>query len=270
MRIVFIGDIVGRPGRDAVEKHVSAIREKYSPDVIIMNAENSAHGFGLTEEICKDLYGMGADCITTGNHVWDQREMLSYITRDKRVIRAANFPEGTPGQGHYLHQLPDGRKILVIHLLARTFMDPLDCPFKAADQILAKYRLGAAVNAIFVDIHGETTSEKMAMAHYLDGRVSAVIGTHTHVPTADACIYDGGTAYQTDAGMSGNYNSVIGMDKEAPLIKFTKKTPAPARMFPAAGEGTLCGVYVKTDDTTGLSEEIIPLRVGPRLQNSGL
>lgn len=268
MRILFLGDIVGQPGRDAVERHIENLKSKLNPDIIIANAENSAHGFGLTEKIVKGLYEVGVDVITTGNHAWDQREMLSYIERDKNVLRALNYPDGTPGRGSIVKQLTDGRKILVAHVMGRLFMDPLDDPFAAMDTLLQKYNLGSAVNAIFVDIHGETTSEKMAMGQYLDGRVSAVVGTHTHVPTADCQIFSKGTGFQTDAGMCGNYNSVIGMDKDVPIHKFTKKYPAKSRMFPADGQGTLCGTFVKTDDTTGLATSIVPVRIGPRLENT--
>ncbi len=268
MRILFLGDISGKPGRDAIDKYLPKLKEQLDPDVTIINADNAAHGFGTTDKINKELFEIGADCITTGNHVWDQREMLSAINNNKYIIRADNFPEGAPGQGACIITTEKGQKVLVLHLMARLFMEDMDCPFKAADKWLQKYKLGASVNAIFVDFHGEATSEKMAMGHYLDGRVSAVVGTHTHIPTADCQIFPKGTAYQTDAGMCGNYDSVIGVDKEIPIHKFVKKTPGKSRMFPAEGEGTLCGTLVKTDDTTGLATSIIPVRVGPRLENT--
>ena len=265
MKILFIGDIVGEPGRNALSEHMNQLKSSLSPDMIIANAENSAHGFGLTEKICKGLYELGVDCITTGNHVWDQREMLSYIDRDKSVIRAANFPDGAPGQGGCVKTLQNGKKILVLHLMGRLFMDAMDDPFTCADKYLSKYKLGSGIDAIFIDFHAEATSEKMAFAHYVDGRVSGVVGTHTHVPTADAQILEGGTAFQCDAGMTGNYNSVIGMDKKVPVERFVKKVPGKHRMSPAKGEGTVCGVFLQTDDITGLAKEIRPIRIGPRL-----
>lgn len=268
MKFLFLGDISGKSGRQAIAEYLPKVREKLSPDVVIINADNAAHGFGTTEKINNDLLEMGADCITTGNHVFDQREMLSAIGRSPKVIRAANYPEGTAGVGHHVATTDKGKKLLVIHLLGRLFMEPLDCPFQVVDNILKKHTLGGTVQGIFVDMHAEATSEKMAMAQYLDGRVSAVIGTHTHIPTADAQILPNGTAFQTDAGMCGNYNSVIGVDKDVPVHKFVNKTPGKTRMFPAEGPGTLCGTFVQIDDATGKAMSIIPVRVGARLENT--
>ena len=264
MRILYIGDIVGEPGRKALAEYLPQVKEKYDPACVVVNAENSAHGFGFTEKIAREYFDLGVDCLTSGNHVWDQREMLAFITREKRIIRAANYPEKAPGQGHYVHIIPTGQKILIIHVMGRIFMDPLDCPFRAVDKILMKYPLGGGAHAIFVDIHAETTSEKMALAHYLDGRVTAVVGSHTHIPTADAQIFDGGTGYQTDAGMTGNYNSVIGFDPKIPIHKFTTKTPGKTKMFPAKGAGTLCGVITDVNEK-GLCNAIVSLRIGGRL-----
>jgi len=266
MRILFLGDVMGRSGREAVEKHLPILRDKLKPDVVIVNAENAAHGKGLTDKICKDLYKIGVDCVTTGNHIWDQNEIILYIDSDPKLLRPENFPKGTPGRGAYLHDLNDGRKILIVNSMGRLFMEPLDDPFTGINELLKNYRMGKNVNAIFIDFHAETTSEKMAFAHMLDGQVSGVVGTHTHVPTSDAQILPGGTAFQTDAGMSGDYDSVIGVRKDIPIARFTRKMPT-ERMTPADGEGTVCGTFIETDDKTGLAKNISPVVVGPRLRN---
>lgn len=267
MRILFIGDIMGRSGREALAKHLPALKENLTPDVIIANAENAAHGAGINAKICEDLYALGVDCITSGNHVWDQRELILYIDRDPRLLRPANFPPGTPGQGTYLHQLADGRKILIANYMGRLFMDPMDDPFNGINELLKRFSLGKNAQAIFVDFHAEATSEKMSFAHMLDGKVSAVVGTHTHVPTADSQVFPRGTAYQSDAGMTGDYDSVIGVRKEIPITRFSKKMPT-ERLTPADEEGTVCGIFVVTDDNTGLAKNIGPVIAGPRLINS--
>ncbi len=266
MRILFIGDVMGRSGREAVEKHLPALKQKLRPDVTIVNAENAAHGKGITDKICKDLYKLGVDCITTGNHVWDQNEIILYIDSDPKLLRPDNFPKGTPGRGIYLHQLPDGRKILIANYMGRLFMETLDDPFAAAQELLKRHKLGNTVNAIFIDFHAEASSEKMAFGHMLDGQVSAIVGTHTHVPTADAQLFPGRTAFQGDAGMTGDYDSVIGVRKDIPVARFTRKMPT-ERMTPADGEGTLCGTFVETDDNSGLARNISPVVMGPRLRN---
>ncbi len=264
MKIVYLGDLVGRSGRKIVAEKLPEIKERLRPDAIIVNGENAAAGFGITGKIADELFELGVDVISTGNHVWDQRDTKSYINTEPRMIRPINYPEGTPGKGSVIVEDQRGRKILVINAMGRVFMDPLDDPFKAVDMELKKHRLGTTVNFILVDIHAEATSEKMAMGQYLDGRASLVIGTHSHVPTADAQIFDGGTAYQTDAGMCGDYNSVIGMDKKEPISRFTKKLRGD-RYTPALGDGTACGVYVESDDKTGLAKRIEPIRMGSRL-----
>jgi metallophosphoesterase (TIGR00282 family) len=264
MNILLCGDVVGRPGRDAVKAHLPGLRRDLALDVAIVNAENSAHGFGLTEKICGELYEAGADILTTGNHVWDQREIIPYIDRDPRVLRPANFPPGTPGAGSYLHRLNDGRQLLAINLMGRLFMDMLDDPFRAFEDIVAPYALGRDVAAIVVDFHAEATSEKTAFGHFADGRVSAVVGTHTHIPTADHQILVGGTGYISDTGMCGNYDSVIGMQKEVSVRRFVTRVPDKKPQV-AEGEGTLCGVFIVTDDATGLTRRIEPVRVGGRL-----
>ena len=264
MRILFCGDVVGRVGRDAVLRRVPRLREELALDFVAVNGENAAHGFGITPAMCREFYEAGVDAITTGNHVWDKRDIIAAIDEDPRLLRPANFPPGTPGRGHALFGLPDGRRVLVVNVMARVFMDPLDCPFAAVDRALAEFPLGSAADAAIVDIHGEATSEKMAMGHFADGRASLVVGTHSHVPTADAQILPGGTAYQSDAGMCGDYDSVIGMKKGPAVARFLRKMPG-ERMEPAEGEATLCGVVVETDDATGLAARVAPIRLGGRL-----
>jgi 2',3'-cyclic-nucleotide 2'-phosphodiesterase len=263
MRILFCGDVMGRPGRDAVKRHVPTLRRDLRLDLVVVNAENAAAGRGLTERLCGELYDSGVDVLTTGNHVWDQREIIPYIGRDPCLLRPANFPPGTPGAGWRLHPLGDGRNALVVNLMGRLFMEPLDDPFAGLDSLLADYPLGK-VAAILVDFHAEASSEKMALAHFADGRVSAVFGSHCHVPTADAQLLRGGTAYQTDAGMCGDYDSVIGLQKEPAVRRFVTRMPG-ERPQVAEGEGTLCGILLETDDPSGLARRVEPVRLGGRL-----
>lgn len=264
MRMLFCGDVVGRSGREAVTSRIPGLRRRYAIDFVVVNGENAAAGFGITETICREFFAAGVDAVTTGNHLFDKREIVSTLAADPRLLRPANYPAGTPGRGAQAYPLPDGRQVVVVNLMARLFMDALDCPFAAADAVLREHRLGDGAAAILVDLHGEATSEKMAMGHHLDGRVSAVFGSHSHVPTADAQILGGGTAYQTDAGMCGDYDSVIGMKKEPAIARFVRKVPG-ERLSPAEGEGTLCGVFVETDDATGLARRVAPVRLGGRL-----
>ena len=257
MKIIFIGDIVGKAGRDAVSKNISILKKKYSPDVIIANAENAAAGYGLTKKIALELFELEIDILTLGNHAWDQREMLSYIEESPNIIRALNFPKGVPGKGDYKLELNDGRILIVMQVILRLFMGiSLDDPFSLIQEKLKSNFLGTSCNAIIVDMHGETTSEKNAMGHYVDGKITAILGTHTHIPTADAKILDNGTAYQTDVGMSGDYNSVIGMDKENPIHAFTKGYRTEGRFIPAKGIGQVCGTYIESDDSSGLAKNI--------------
>lgn len=265
MKILFLGDIVGRSGRDAVVASLPALRRDLQLDFVIVNGENAAHGFGITAKICEELYEAGVDVITLGNHAFDQREALTHIERDARLIRPLNFPKGTPGKGANLFEAANGQRILVINVMGRVFMDALDDPFAAIDEALAACPLGEAADAIVIDIHGEATSEKMAMGHFVDGRASLVVGTHSHVPTADAQILPGGTAYQTDAGACADYNSVIGMEKDEPLNRFVRKIPS-GRFTPAEGEATVCGLFLETDARSGLATRIDPVRVGGRLK----
>ena len=264
MRLLFCGDIVGRPGRAAVADHLADLRKRLALDFVVANGENAAGGFGITGKICQELFEAGVDAITGGNHIWDQREILSYINGEPRLLRPQNFPASTPGRGSGLFTAPKGRKVLVVSVMGRLFMDALDDPFACVERELAKHRLGAGAQAIILDVHAEATSEKMAMGHAVDGRVSLCVGTHTHVPTADTMILPGGTAYQSDAGMCGDYDSVIGMDKAVPIARFTRRLPT-ERLSVARGEGTLCAVFVETDDKTGLALRAEPVRVGGRL-----
>jgi hypothetical protein len=269
LNILLLGDVVGRPGRDAVKAHLPGLKRDLAIDVAIVNAENAAHGYGLTERLAGELYEAGADILSTGNHVWDQRELIGHIERDPRILRPANFPEGTPGAGSRLHSLGDGRTVLVINLMGRLFMDLLDDPFARLEAILGRHpmgvgAMGVGATAIVVDFHAEATSEKMAFGHFADGRVSAVIGTHTHVPTADWQILPGGTAFVSDAGMCGDYDSVIGMQKAPSVRRFVTRMPG-EKPKPAEGEGTLCGVFVVIDDLSGLAARIEPVRLGGRL-----
>jgi hypothetical protein len=264
MRLLFLGDVVGRAGRDAVARHLPGLRERLALDFVVANGENVAHGFGITERTARDLYESGVDCITTGNHVWDQREIVATIDADPRLLRPINFPRGTPGRGIGVFTV-GRRRVVVVNVMARLFMDPLDDPFAAVDSVLATQRLGAGVDAILVDVHGEASSEKMALGHFCDGRASIVVGSHSHVPTADAQVLPGGTAYQTDAGMCGDYDSVIGMKKEAAVQRFVRKMPG-ERLSPAEGEGTMCGVFVELDPGTGRALRVDPVRAGGRLK----
>lgn len=262
MKILFLGDIIGKPGRDAVAAELPALKARLQPDLVIANGENAAHGFGLTRLIADEFFAMGIDVISTGNHWADQKEILTYIDKEDRILRPVNYPKGTPGRGVNLFQTPAG-SVLVINVMGRVYMDPLDDPFAAVDEELSACPLGEVADAIVVDMHAETTSEKMAMGHFCDGRASFVVGTHTHVPTADAQILPNGTAYQTDAGGCCDYDSVIGMDKAEPLQRFVRKISS-ARFSPATGPATVCGVFVETG-ANGLAKRIDPVRVGGRL-----
>ncbi len=265
MRIAFFGDVVGKSGREVLIRRIPELRETLSLDFVVVNAENAAGGFGITERTATELFDAGADALTLGNHAWDQNEALTYIEREPRLLRPVNYPKGTaPGRGASLYDLPDGRRILVMNVLLRLFMQSLDDPFAAVEREVAAAPLGEIADAILVDMHGEATSEKGALGHYLDGRVSVVVGTHTHVPTADHQILPGGTAYQTDAGMCGDYDSVIGMNKDEPVQRFVTHMRS-GRFTAASGAGTACGLFVETDDKTGLATRCEPIRVGGRL-----
>ncbi len=266
MRILFLGDVVGRSGRTAVCQELPQLKERFEVDFTIVNGENSAGGFGITEAICQDFLDSGADVITTGNHVWDQRETLVYIERHPRLLRPANFPAGTPGRGSGIYESARGGRVMVINIMGRVFMDPLDCPFQALERELGDGGLKSKADAIIVDFHAEATAEKQAIGHFADGRVTAVLGTHTHVPTADEHILPGGTAYMTDVGMCGDFLSVIGMRKEEPLQRMQSKIPN-ARFEPSLGAATICGVIIDADVQSGLATRIEPLRMGGALRD---
>ena len=267
MRILFLGDVVGRAGRDAVVAELPGLRAGLRADLVVVNGENASHGFGLSPDMAEAFLKAGADAITLGNHAWDRKELIPYIAQQPRVVRPLNFPPGTPGAGSVVVTLQDGRKALVLNAMGRLFMDALDCPFRGTAELLARYKLGASVGAIVADFHAEATSEKMAYAHSFDGSVSLVVGTHTHCPSADHQVLPGGTAFQSDAGMCGDYDSVIGMTKEGSAARFWRKVPG-ERLGPAEGPATLCGVFVVTDDVTGLARSVEPLRQGGRLSQA--
>jgi hypothetical protein len=267
MRLLFLGDIVGRPGRKAVVDRLPGLRERWDLDCVVINGENSAGGFGITEQIHEELLAAGADAVTLGNHSWDQREALVFIERQPKLLRPANYPAGTPGRGATLVDTPSGQRVLVVNVMGRLFMDALDDPFAAAEREIAQCPLGQVADAIVVDMHAEATSEKQAMGYHLDGRASVVVGTHTHVPTSDHRILPGGTAYMSDAGMCGDYESVLGLAKDEPVRRFLEKTPG-ARAEVAGGEGTLSGLAVETDNRTGLAARIAAVRIGPNLEES--
>ncbi len=268
MRLLFLGDVVGRIGREAVALRLPQLCAHLQPDFIVVNGENAAGGYGLNKKIAKELKDAGADVITTGNHVWDQREFMQEITGLDYVLRPANLPAVQPGRGFGIFTAKNGKRVSVVHLLGQLGMQPAENPFVAANTIFETYQLGTQANACLVDFHAEMTSEKMAMAHHCDGRASLVVGTHTHIPTADAQILPGGTAAQSDAGMCGDYDSVIGMNKTEAVFRMSTNLPTLNKMKPAEGEATVCGTFVITDDATGLALEIHPIRIGGRLQQS--
>ncbi len=261
MRLLFLGDLVGRSGRKAVIEALPRLRERYDLDFVVVNGENAAGGFGINESICDQLVDAGADAITLGNHAFDQKETLVFIERQERLIRPLNFPEGTPGRGSGIFKARNGADVLVINALGRVFMSELDCPFRAIDDELTACRLGEGVDAVMIDMHAEATSEKQALGHFVDGRASLVVGTHTHTPTADEHILKGGTAYMSDVGMCGDYDSVLGMERDEPLNRFLSRIPR-SRFEPATGEATICGVGVDIDDKSGLASRVQALRLG--------
>ena len=262
MRIVFFGDVVGKTGRQALLAALPGVKATYAPDLTLVNIENAAHGFGVTSAIARQFLDAGFDALTTGNHVWDKDDIFGFISREERLLRPLNYPATLPGKGWVLLQTAKGKRVLVVNAMGTTFMAPtLDSPFAMMDTLLERHTLGQTVDAIFVDFHAETTSEKHCFAWHLDGRVSAVVGTHTHVPTADARIFPKGTAYMTDVGMCGDYTSIIGVQPTAPVDRFVKKYSA-ARMEVSEGPATVCGVVIDLDPATGLATAIAPLRAG--------
>lgn len=260
MKIFYCGDIVARSGREVVLGNLEKIKTLYKPDVILLNVENAAHGFGVTPGICRDFLAKGADILITGNHFLNQKEITPYLNDCKVIVRPANIPSNNPGRGSLIHELPNGQRLLVIQVLGRLFMEAVDCPVQTIDDILKRYTLGSNIDAIFIDIHAEASSEKLSLGYYLDGKVSCVAGTHTHIPTADARILPNGTAYITDVGMCGNYNSVLGFDIAAPINRL-RRHYTQDRLTPAPGPGTLYGIFLETNEKTGLAENFVQVKI---------
>ena len=269
MRLLFLGDVMGRAGRAAVAEHLPRLRRDWRLDFVVVNAENASSGAGLTAPHAKALLAAGADCLTLGDHAFDQRDMLGFVEQEPRVLRPLNYARTAPGKGARMFEAPGGRKVFVAQVLGQVFMKrPFDDPFSAIDASLKAAPLGGAAAAVIVDMHAEATSEKMAMGHWCDGRASLVVGTHTHVPTSDTRILARGTAYQSDAGMCGDYDSVIGMDKLEPISRFVTGM-AKGRFEPAKGPATLSGVYVETEDASGRALRALPVRIGGVLEAAG-
>jgi metallophosphoesterase (TIGR00282 family) len=266
MRLLFIGDIVGRSGRAIISERLPDLIAAWKLDLVVINGENAAGGFGITETIYNEFIDAGADAITLGNHSWDQREALVFIERAPRLIRPVNYPKGTPGRGAALVETKNGKRALVINAMGRVYMDAMDDPFAGVEREIVACPLGQA-DAIIVDMHCEATSEKQAMGYFCDGRVSLVVGTHTHVPTSDHRVLAGGTAFISDAGMTGDFDSVIGMVKDEPLSRFLRKLPG-SKFEAAGGPATLCGVAVETDDKTGLARQVAAVRLGGLLEEA--
>jgi metallophosphoesterase (TIGR00282 family) len=261
MRLLFLGDVVGRSGRDAISERLPGLIATHKFDFVVVNGENASHGRGLTESHFADLRAAGADAVTLGDHAWDQRDTLSYIEREPTLLRPINFPAGNPGRGANLIEGRNGHRVLVINAQGRVFMDPIDDPFRAVEAAISACPLGEQADAVLVDFHTEATSEIQAMGFFLDGRASLVVGTHTHIPTADARILNSGTALMADAGLCGYYDSIIGVDADEPLNRFLSGI-ANGRFTPAEGEATLSGVAVETDPKSGLAVKVSPARIG--------
>ena len=267
MNILFIGDVFGSPGRHIVREHLPHVMESNAVDLLIINGENSAGGFGITPSIAEEIFDLGAQVITTGNHIWDKKEIFEYMTvpagsheRGRRVLRPGNYAHGTPGFGSYEGQLPDGTAYAVINLQGRVFMPSCDDPFRKADELLTLIERNTDAKVILLDFHAEATSEKAALGWYLDGRVTAVIGTHTHIPTADNRVLNAGTAYQTDVGMSGPYDSIIGVQKELVLERFL--TGMPGKFEAAKGNPKMCATLISCDGATGRAYHIKRIMLG--------
>jgi metallophosphoesterase (TIGR00282 family) len=261
MRLLFLGDVVGRAGRNAVLEQLPRLRSRYKLDFVAINGENSAGGFGITETICNDLLDAGADVVTLGNHAFDQREALVFIERQPKLLRPINYPPGTPGKGSGIFKAANGADVLVINAMGLIFMPELADPFRAIEAEITACALKQGADAILIDFHAEATSEKQALGYFVDGRASCVVGTHTHAPTADERVLPGGTAFMSDVGMCGDYESVLGMVKDEPLNRFLTKIPR-ARMEPASGPATVSGLAVEIDDRTGLAVRVTGLRLG--------
>jgi len=267
LKLLFLGDVMGRAGREAVQNRLPGLIESYGFDLVVVNAENASHGRGLTQSHYLALRQAGADVITLGDHAFDQRDTLTYIERETCLLRPINFPEGAPGRGAMLVEARNKAQVLVINALGRVFMNPMDDPFAAVERAIGDCPLGEVADAVIVDFHAEATSEMAAMGHFLDGKASLVVGTHTHMPTSDQRILGSGTGFMSDAGMCGDYNSVIGMEVDEPLSRFTTGI-ARGRFVPASGEASLSGVAIKTDAGTGLCLSISPVRIGGVLEQA--
>ncbi|MEL6644742.1 MAG: TIGR00282 family metallophosphoesterase [Pseudomonadota bacterium] len=268
MKILYLGDVVGRSGRAAVAAHLPRMRADWALDFVVVNGENATSGHGLSGAHAKALFEAGADVVTLGDHAFDQKDMVQAIAAEPRILRPINFAKEAPGKGARVFEAPGGRRVLVAQVLGQVFMKrPFDDPFSAIEAVLKAFPRGGQVQATMIDMHCEATSEKMAMGHFCDGRASLVVGSHTHVPTADAMILPGGTAYLTDAGMCGDYNSVIGMEKDEPMRRFVTGMPK-GRFQPASGEGTVAGFYVETDDATGAATRAVAIRQGGLLPSA--
>jgi metallophosphoesterase (TIGR00282 family) len=261
MRLLFLGDVVGRSGRQFVLSQLPRLRTRYRLDFVAINGENAAGGFGITEQILLELLDAGADVVTLGNHAFDQKEALVFIERQPRLLRPINYPPGTPGRGSGIFKAANGADILVINAMGLIFMPELADPFRAIDAELAACGLKRGADAILIDFHAEATSEKQALGHFVDGRASVVVGTHTHAPTADERVLPGGTAYMSDVGMCGDYESVLGMVKDEPINRFLTKIPR-SRLEPATGPASISGLAVEIDDATGLAVRATGLRLG--------
>ncbi|MGH1423541.1 MAG: TIGR00282 family metallophosphoesterase [Pseudooceanicola sp.] len=269
MKILFLGDVMGRAGRRAITEELPKLRAAWRLDFVVVNGENASNGAGLTGDHAKGILDAGADCVTLGDHAFDQKDMMQFIEHEPRVIRPVNFAKGAPGRGFRVFDATNGRKVLVAQVLGQVFMKrAFDDPFSQIEAVLKSHPRGGMVQASVIDVHCEATSEKMAMGHWCDGRASMVVGTHTHVPTSDAMILPGGTAYQSDAGMCGDYDSVIGMQKDEPMRRFITGM-AKGRFTPAMGDATLSGLYMETDDRTGKATRVEMVRHGGRLAPSG-
>ena len=260
MRIIYCGDVVGRAGREAVLNNLAFILKTYKPDAVFVNVENAAHGFGVTPGICRDFLEKGVTGLTTGNHVWQQRELISFLDESQQIVRPLNYPANLAGKGYREFVLPNGKKILLVQVLGRLFMEAVDCPVQAIDKLLKNYTLGGNVDAILVDIHAEATAEKLAFGYYLDGRVSVVAGTHTHVPTSDFRLLRKGTAYITDVGMCGDYDSVLGFEIDEPINRLARHYTG-GRLVPCRENGTVFGIIVDIDDTNGKATHIAQLKI---------
>ena len=267
MKILFCGDVVAKPGRDALIKYLPQVRAQHDPDFVIVNGENAAHGFGITCKIYDDLRDAGADVVTLGNHAFDQKDILAYFDYEAPLLFPQNLTSAVKCRGHGLFETQKGQRIAVINLMGRLFMDLYGDPYPMIEEMLKTYKLGQNVDAIFVDFHAEASSEKASFAYHLDGRVSALIGTHTHIPTADDRILPKGTAFMTDVGMCGTYDSIIGMRVDKAVARFLKTVPQ-ERLEPAEGIGTFCAVLIETDDRTGLAQSITPVRMGGELRST--